>query len=49
MTPRLAQLAVQIVGGANQRQVREGLGEVAELLTRRPDLLGVQPDVVGVG
>ena len=48
VTPRLAQLAVQVVGGADQRQVREGLGEVAELLTRRPDLLGVQPDVVCV-
>jgi hypothetical protein len=29
--------------------VREGLGEVAELLARRADLLRVQPDVVGVG
>ena len=39
MRRRSAELAVQIVGGADERQVREGLGEVAELFTRQPDLL----------
>jgi hypothetical protein len=31
-------LAVQIEGGADQRQVGEGLREVPKLLARRPDL-----------
>src|SRR5205807_1184066 len=35
--------------GANQRQVAEGLRKVAQRLARRPDLLGVQAQVVGVG
>src|SRR5690242_19080703 len=39
---RLAELAVKVYGGADERQVGEGLGEVAELLTRGPDLLGVE-------
>src|SRR3954470_2307471 len=43
------ELSVEGVGGADQREVREGLGEVAELLAGRPDLLGVQAEVVGVG
>ena len=43
---RSAELAVQIEGGADQRQMGEGLREVAKLLTRRPDLLRVQPQVV---
>src|SRR5438034_7211863 len=46
---RSVELTVQIEGGADQRQVREGLREVAELLARRPDLLRVQADVVRVG
>ena len=36
-------------GGADQGQVREGLGEVAKGLTARPDLLRVETQVVGVG
>jgi hypothetical protein len=34
----------QVVRGADQRQVREGLREVALLLTGLADLLGVQPE-----
>ena len=34
--------------GVDQCQVREGLGEVADLLAGQGDLLGVQTDVVGV-
>lgn len=40
MSPRSPELAVQIVAGADLRQVREGRGEVAELVARRPDLAG---------
>src|SRR5215217_7620257 len=36
-------------GGVDQRQVGEGLGEVAQLLAGLADLLGVQAQVVGVG
>src|SRR4051812_20077096 len=40
---------VQGDGGVDQGQVRERLREVADLLAGEGDLLGVQPDVVGVG
>src|ERR1700759_4158349 len=46
---RLTELAVQVCCGADQCQVCEGLGEVAQLLTRGADLLGVKAEVVGVG
>src|SRR4029453_13126082 len=41
--------AVEGDGGVDQRQMREGLGEVAQLLPGLADLLGVQAQVVGVG
>ena len=41
--------AVEVEGGADQRQVGERLREVAERLAGRADLLGVEPEVVGVG
>jgi hypothetical protein len=44
-----AQLAVKVHRGADQRQMREGLWEVAELFAGRPDLLGVQAEEVAVG
>src|SRR5207245_7957595 len=40
--------AVQVVGGADERQVGEGLGKVAEVLGLRAQLLAVQAQVVGV-
>jgi len=43
-----AEGAVEIEGGADQRQVGEGLREVALLLTSTADLLGVQAQVVGI-
>src|SRR5262245_4831835 len=43
-----SELAVEVVGGADQCEVREGLREVAELFACRADLLGVEPDVVRV-
>src|SRR6201987_4876319 len=43
------ELAVQVDGGADQRQVTEGLREVAELAAGGVDLLGEQAQVVGVG
>jgi uncharacterized membrane protein YccC len=46
---RSPQGAVQIVGGADQRQVGEGLREVAERVAGRADLLRVEPEVVRVG
>src|SRR5579859_8068287 len=46
LTPR--QTAVQVIGGADEREMRERLREVAELLPARPQLLGVQTEVIGV-
>src|SRR5215831_19888395 len=40
--------AVEIEGGADERQVREGLREVAEMLRLKTQLLAVQPEVIGV-
>ena len=40
--------AVEVVCGADERQVREGLGEVAEVLRLWAQLLTVQSQVVGV-
>src|SRR5436309_7079048 len=40
--------AVEIEGGADERQVRERLGEVAEVLCLRTQLLAVQSEVIGV-
>src|SRR5437879_1245393 len=40
--------AVEVEGGTDERQVREGLREVAEGLAAGPRLLGVQPEVVAV-
>src|SRR4028119_72833 len=39
---------VEVEGGADEGQVGEGLREVAQGLAGVPDLLGVQPEVVGV-
>src|SRR4029450_3233630 len=39
----LVELPVEGDGGVDQRQVGEGLGEVAQLLPRLADLLGIQP------
>src|SRR5262249_38699119 len=43
------QSTVQVKRGADQSHVRERLREVAQRLARRSCLLGVQPQVVGVG
>src|SRR6516225_10249106 len=43
------QSTVQVKRGADQSHVRERLREVAQRLARRSRLLGVQPQVVGVG
>src|SRR5215468_11958636 len=40
--------AVEIEGGADEGQVREGLREVAEVLRLKPELLAVQSQVTGV-
>jgi hypothetical protein len=44
-----AELAVEVDGGADQREVGERLGEVAELLAGGSDFFGVEAEVVGVG
>src|SRR5215212_5335846 len=46
--PPLPERPVQVEGGADKGQVREGLGEVTEGLAARADLLGVEPQMVGV-
>src|SRR5215210_7950076 len=46
--PPLFERPVEVEGGADEGEVREGLGEVAKGLAARPDLLGVEPEVVGV-
>src|SRR5262249_32734418 len=43
------QSTVQVKRGADQSHVRERLREVAQRLPGRSDLLGVQPQVAGVG
>jgi hypothetical protein len=43
-----AERPVEVEGGADQSQVGEGLGEVAQRLAAGTDLLGVEPHVVGV-
>ena len=45
----LAEGAVEVERGADQRQVGECLREVALLVAGAADLLGVQAEVVGVG
>src|SRR5687768_7405689 len=45
----LAQGSIEVVGGADQRQMGERLREVPELLAGGADLLGVEAEVVGVG
>ena len=44
----LAERPIEVEGGAYECQVREGLGEVAQRLAAGSDLLGVEPEVVGV-
>src|SRR5215203_2438896 len=39
---------VEVEGGADEGKVREGLGEVAQSFATRPDLLGVEAEVVSV-
>ena len=45
----MVELVVEGDGGVDQRQVGEGLGEVAQLLAGLADLLGVQAEVDAVG
>ena len=45
----LVQAVVQADRGVDERQMGEGLREVAQLLARAADLLGVQAQVVAVG
>src|SRR5262245_18841219 len=42
------QSTVEIEGGADERQVRERLGEVAEVLRLVTELLAVEPEVIRV-
>src|SRR5215831_18375100 len=42
------QPAIEIEGGADERQVRERLRKVAEVLGLKAELLAVQPQVIGV-
>src|SRR4051812_16163441 len=44
----LPERPVEVEGSADQGQVGEGLREVAQRLAGRTDLLGVEPEVVGV-
>jgi hypothetical protein len=44
----LPERPIEVEGGAYECQVREGLGEVAQRLAAGSDLLGVEPEVVGV-
>src|SRR5437763_10320985 len=47
--PALAELAVEVHGRADQREMRERLREVPERLAGWADLLGVEPEVIRVG
>src|SRR5215213_107557 len=44
----LPERPVEVEGGADEGQVGEGLREVAQGLAAGTDLLGVEPEVVGV-
>src|SRR5215217_4953841 len=46
--PPLSERPAEVVGGADERQVREGLREVAQGLAAGSDLLRVEAEVVGV-
>src|SRR5215207_4111249 len=47
--PLCSERLVEVEGGADKGQVREGLREVAQGLPAAPDLLRIKPQVVGVG
>ena len=44
----LSERAVEVESGADEGQVREGLGEVSQRLAAGTDLLRVETEVVGV-
>jgi hypothetical protein len=44
-----AQSPVEVDGGAYEGEVGKGLRKVPQSLARRSDLLGVEPEVVGIG
>src|SRR5215207_2359999 len=44
-----AEGAIEVNGGAYEGEVGKGLGEVAQRLAPRPNLLGVEAEVVGIG
>src|SRR5215208_4878713 len=44
----LSERTVEVEGGADEGQVGEGLGEVAQRLAAGSDFLGVEPEVVRV-
>jgi hypothetical protein len=39
---------VQGVGGADEAEVGEGLGKIAEVFAFRPEFLGIESDMIGV-
>lgn len=45
---RSVENAVEIGGGADERQMRECLGEIAQVFAARAQLFRVQPEMVGV-
>src|SRR5215207_4476038 len=45
----VVELVVEVHGGVDEGEVAECLREIAELLPREPDLLGVEAEVVRVG
>ena len=42
------EVTIQAVSGADEGEVREGLREISQRLPARADLLGVEPEVIGV-
>src|SRR5215212_9974812 len=48
LLPPLSERPVEVEGGADKGQVREGLREVAQRLPAGPDLLRIEPQVVRV-
>ena len=44
----LSESTVEVEGGADEGQVREGLGEVSQRLAAGSDLLGVETEVISV-
>src|SRR5579875_3120644 len=45
----ILQCPIDVITGANEREMREGLGEISQCLSTWADFLSVEIDMIGVG